>query len=293
MKFYEIAVETTTELSELVAYILQEVTGQSVAIYDSTDLEKLNIEYIEQGVTQSGCVVKGYLGIDEIDKVELIKQELIKANLASNLNVVCKDDVEYLDKWKEYFTPIDIDNLTVVPYGYKGKICKEPIFIDTCLAFGTGQHETTSMCLSFLQKINCQGKTALDIGCGSGILSVAVCKLGAKQVVAVDYDDEAVNTTLKNAKINHFDQQIIVKNSNLLEKVEGKFDIVMANITIDILSKLKDSLPKVLKKDSLVIFSGILTTQLDKLYSVFNLSKLDTISQGEWSATLLINKWDN
>jgi ribosomal protein L11 methyltransferase len=149
--------------------------------------------------------------------------------------------------------------------------------LDPGLAFGTGTHSTTSLCLTWLEKITLTQKTLIDFGCGSGILGLAALKLGGKHVFAVDIDEQALIATENNAAANNIDktQISISKPDELFEKV----DILIANILLKTLIKLKSNFIKLIKENGLLVVSGILACQTDELIeeykSDFNLSSIE------------------
>ena len=158
--------------------------------------------------------------------------------------------------------------------------------IDPGMAFGSGEHESTKMCLEFLQEIKIQGKSVVDVGCGSGILALAAKALGAGDIEAYDIDDLAVTAAKNNAKENGF-EDIKIENSNLLEKSYKTFDVVLANITSEVLKILAKDLRRHVNKDGIVIISGILEILEHDVLSAFtklDFEVMDRKHKGEWVA---------
>ena len=156
------------------------------------------------------------------------------------------------------------------------------------MAFGTGLHETTNLCIEQLQQLQLDNKSVLDIGCGSGILSVASSKLGAKEVFATDIDPLAVEATLDNAELNKISNINAVEGS-LLDKVDKKYDVVIANILLNVLDILIPDLPKALEKDGIFICSGLINSQRDKIVNILEKNNLEIVEiseKGEWISVI-------
>ncbi len=151
------------------------------------------------------------------------------------------------------------------------------------LAFGTGRHESTKIAAKLLTELNLKEKSVLDIGCGSGILSVLSKKIGARYVKAVDSEPQAIEKTRETAKLN--ETEIDVSLSDLLQNVEGKYDIIIANILPEVLKKLLIQLPKVLKRESNIIFSGIYDEEHNTMKEVISKYSFKIIKEEE------LNNW--
>ena len=168
---------------------------------------------------------------------------------------------DWANEWKKYYKPTKVGkNFIIKPTWEEYNLSENEVMIelDPGMAFGTGTHETTALCLEALEKIDLKDKTVFDIGSGSGILSVGALKLGAKQVEAVDIDILGVEATLDNAKLNKVEDRIIVHHGDLCEKLTSKADVIVANILAHILVKLLDDISKFIKTDGIFIGSGII-----------------------------------
>ena len=158
--------------------------------------------------------------------------------------------------------------------------------LDPGLAFGTGTHETTRLCLELLEKYINSNVNVLDVGCGSGILSIASILLGAKSATGVDIDELAVKTALENAKINNVNNKINAVCGNLTEKISGKFGIIVANIVADVIIDLNKSIKNYMNENSIYLMSGIIESYKDNvllsLESEFNI--LDIKTENGWVA---------
>lgn len=173
---------------------------------------------------------------------------------------------DWINNWKKYFKPIPVgEKLLIRPiweddFDAQGRTVLD---LEPGLAFGTGTHETTRLCLELLEKYVQPDCEFLDMGCGSGILSVAALLLGAKSAVGVDIDPLAVKTAIENAANNGVEEQFTGICGNLAEKVSGKFNVIAANIVADIVILLSKDAPKFLYSDSVYIVSGIIDTRED------------------------------
>ena len=155
------------------------------------------------------------------------------------------------------------------------------------MAFGTGEHETTSMCLELLQEYLKEGDTVVDVGCGSGILGIAALKLGAKFAYMTDIDYVAVKSATHNCERNGVADRAKVALSDLLENADVCGEVMTANITADILCRLCDSIPKNLKEGGTLILSGIIAPKLEQVISAYEaagLTKIRQLHKGEWFA---------
>ncbi|ANQ53305.1 ribosomal protein L11 methyltransferase [Thermosipho sp. 1063] len=150
------------------------------------------------------------------------------------------------------------------------------------LAFGTGLHDTTKLAASFLKEYLRPGMDVLDLGCGSGILSILSKKLGANRVLGVDNDPLAVESALENVKKNNGDVEI--RKSDLFKNVDGKYDLIVSNIIAEILIEALEDMPKYLKKDGIVILSGIIDSKLD-LFKHLNI--IEHRRKNEWNALVI------
>ncbi|MEG1706940.1 MAG: 50S ribosomal protein L11 methyltransferase [Clostridia bacterium] len=299
MIFNEIAISTTTEASELVADILESVTGEGVCIYDKNDLNIPQWDYVEDGLMESygeEVIVKGFCIPQKLSetlnavKSPLQNITLNKGSLSISIGEI--DGDEWVTSWKKYFLPIDIGNIVVCPKWLtptSEQSAKTVVYLDTGIAFGTGQHETTSMCLSLMQQNNFVGKSVLDVGCGSGILGITAGKLGAKEVLLIDIDKQASDIATENIATNKLADICSAKCGDLVKDVNKKYDFVLANLTADILKFLSVGIASVAYSGTVVILSGILSTRLQEvvtLYTDIGLNFIQALQKGEWSACI-------
>ena len=304
MKYYEITVDTTSEASELVADILTEAGSNGIGIYDPKDLLELSAngviwDYMDEHLINDDgkAQVKGYFPVDVFESVKALideKLEFLRLNCpfdfgSLDISKTVVDDNDWVESWKENYKPIHAGRVTIVPQwiDYEPQESEYVVKIDPGMAFGTGEHESTKMCLQLLQALGVEGKSVIDIGTGSGILALASAKLGAKFVEAYDIDDNAVKSAKDNASLNGFSDKLKIDNANLLDKTTGKFDIVLANITADVLITLSATLGDYLKTGGIVIISGIILKRENDVKSAFineGYEIIERVNMGEWVA---------
>ena len=178
-------------------------------------------------------------------------------------------DQDWVKKSQSQFSPIYIDQtLCIRPSWHDSPLPDMPtLTIDPGMAFGTGSHETTQLCLAYLCSESVSGKTVLDYGCGSGILALSAAKLGAKKVCGIDIDLQAVEVASQNAKTNSLEDSCVFKATE--EPVGGYFDIVVANILSSPLKMLAPLISQYLHLDSGLALSGILRSQSDEVIEAY------------------------
>ena len=308
MKFIELTVHTTSEGSELVADIFWNYTNYGVTVCDVNDIIALQNDkrtfwdYMDDELTAEGSdvLVKCFLPLDIAEEnVRSIRADLEALRERSagfvelgSLESTCReiDGDDWIDVWKKHFRPIHIGGRVVVCpewIAYEPAAGEVVIKLDSNMAFGTGEHETTSMCLELLQETMKEGDTMIDVGCGSGILGIAGVKLGAKFAYLTDIDYVAVKSATHNAALNGVQDKVKVALSDLLEKADVRGEIMTANITADILCRLAGSIPKNLKEGGTLILSGIIEPKLAQViqtYEGLGLQKICQKRKGEWFA---------
>lgn len=302
MKWIEVQIKTTTEAEEAVANILYELGVGGLAIEDPNDVlafakNEDDWDYIDPNLLKQdfeGVIIKGYFPESEdlIDKIELIKQNVEKIpqyNLDKGLGEVTTTEVyekDWAESWKKYYKPKKIgEKIVVKPTWEKYKESSGEIIVelDPGMAFGTGTHETTTMCIRALEKHVRPESTIFDIGCGSGILSIAAAKLGGKKVIGVDLDELPVKVSKENVKLNKVSDVVEIRRGNLLDVVDEKADIIVSNIIAEIIVDLTSDITPYLKGDSIFISSGIIIEKIDMVvdalskegFKVLEISKMN------------------
>lgn len=306
--FKEITVKTTHEGSELIADILSEYSSEGVFIEDKEDVKYLeNLgktwDYIDDKAVfcESFVTVKGYVKENDENAVKEISERLKKLKKECPFGLgelsVAVSDLDgdlWKEKWKENFKPIKFGKITVVPawMEYKPEKGELPVYIGSDMAFGTGEHETTALCIEKLQKYVTAGSVVLDVGTGSGILGIAAARLNAKKVVMTDIDECSVKAAKDNLELNGVkNAEVYLKN--LLDDNTVKGDIIVANIMAEILISFADGIKNNLSDDAVVILSGILTDREDKVIAAYKkqgFTLIEKEERGEWSVVVL--RWE-
>lgn len=277
MKWSEISIHTTQEAVEAVSNILHEAGAGGVVIEDPYELTKerkssfgeiyqLNPDdYPEEGV-----IIKAYLPVNSFlgETVNEIKQainSLMLYNIDLGKNSITISEVneeEWATAWKKYYNPVKIsEKFTIVPtWETYERVSSDELIIelDPGMAFGTGTHPTTVMCIQSLEKCVKQGDLVIDVGTGSGILSIAAAMLGAKSVKALDLDPVAVDSAKLNVKLNKVQHVVSVSQNNLLDNIKEPVDVIVANILAEIILRFIDDAYHLLEKDGFFITSGII-----------------------------------
>jgi len=314
MKFIELTVRTTSEGSELIADIFWRYTSYGVAISDVKDVIALQKDkttywdYMDDDIVVSenaDVLVKAFIALSDSEKVIPQIREDIEAmrincggalplgSLETTRREVEGDD--WIEIWRKHFRPIRIGSVVVVPewIDYEKAEGEKIVKLDNNMAFGTGEHETTSMCVELLQSYLRPTSVCIDVGCGSGILGIASIKLGAKSALLTDIDPVAVESAKHNARLNGVEDKVTVARANLLDDSSVKGDIMLANITADILENLAPSIPKNLKEGGVLILSGIIDCKLQRVIDVYcaqGLKLEKKLKKGEWNALAFTRK---
>lgn len=277
MKWNEVKVETASEAVEAVANILMEAGASGVAIEDALDIENFQSDQYGEILNKEDftylkeeAIVMAYfpetIFLPEI--VPFIKERVTKLpeyGLAIGKNSVTASEVEesnWATAWKKYYHPVRITRmLTIVP-SWENYQTNDPlekiITLDPGMAFGTGTHPTTSLTLQALETVLRGGETVLDVGTGSGVLSIASKYLGAKDVYAYDLDEVAVRSAKENMDMNEVAKDVHVAANDLLKGIEIESDVIVANILADIILLMIPDAWRLLKQTGSLIVSGII-----------------------------------
>ncbi len=296
MKWYEITVNTTTEGTELIAdaFFSLGCTG-GVKIIDVNDVKDIIAnnkmwDYIDENLLNDSGIAKvsGYASVDEKDRLlaELVEY-LDNENVPyGEINVTEIDDELWLETWKKYYRPIDAGRYVIVPkwlnHSAENRI---KILMDPGMAFGTGEHESTKMCLMLMSETDFENKSVIDVGTGSGILGIGAIKSGAKSCYMCDIDSVAVKAANENAKLNGVDKLVEIKLADLLNERDTSADIVLANLTAGILVRLSQGLGKHVNKGGKLICSGIIHERKKEVIDAFCTSGFTLnkeLAMGEW-----------
>lgn len=304
-KWVEISVLTSREAVEAVCVIFYDNGVGGVAINDPQDIidsqkRPGDWDYIDDKLLPeyTGEVkVRGYLPYSDnikkcVESIKLSVDRLSEYGLDKGKAEVTTREVrekDWANAWKEYYKPFRIgENIVIKPSWEPYDAMPEDIVLelDPGMAFGTGSHETTKMCIEFLQKYVKKGVTVFDLGCGSGILSIAASKLGSDKVYAVDIDEVAVRSSMENIKISGVNN-VYVRQGSLFDVIEGRADVIVANIIADVIIKIADTVPKYLNDGGVFIASGIIKDRAQDVKEALSRNKLDILDikeMGEWVA---------
>ena len=242
--------------------------------------------------------IKGYVQESLFDENAMndVISNFMLPDVTINANIQEAEYKNWNEEWEEAgFERTNInDSITIYDARHddgNGIASGISIGIETKQAFGTGTHETTRMIVSTLLNIDLKGKRVLDCGCGTGILGIAASKLGASEVVGYDIDEWSSENAIHNAELNGVgNMKVMLGDASVLKSVEGKFDVVLANINRNILLADMPAFVSVMADDSLLILSGFYASDVDLLIekaSSLGLSKIDSKSDSEWTCLVL------
>ena len=220
--------------------------------------------------------------------VEFLRERFVSEGVEFRCDIGSVDEKDYAESWKQYYKPLHIgDRIVIVPEWekYEKREGELTVTLDPGMAFGTGSHETTSLCVEALQKAVKPGDRVLDIGCGSGILSVTSLVLGAESVSAFDIDPNAVKVTEENASLNVFSGTLSARTANILEDRtpvrEKKYNVIVANIVADVIIKLCSFIGENLDENGVFITSGIITERRGDVIEAFEANGFEIIEEKE------------
>lgn len=317
MKWLELTVSTTDEGADIVAARLSMLGINEVSVVQGHDaVERIMNEtvkywdYADDAALDKKPAVQAYLaivpendGIEEKVRASMAELKTIEPEIGIDLGTLAVetkevDEEDWANNWKAYFKPISVgDKLLVCPTWEKAEDTgdRAVLRIDPGMAFGTGNHHTTRMCLELIEKYMKKGASVIDIGCGSGILSASAVLMGAEDAVAIDIDPVATKVAAETAELNGIDLMKytvytgdVLTDKQIREAVtKKKFDVVLANIVANVIIALAPLVPKLMHRDSVFISSGIIDDRLDDVVAALeeNGLKVNEIRVGDdWRA---------
>jgi len=274
MEWTELVIKVSSKDAEMVSDILQMASPAGIYIEDYSDMdaEMENfgpIEIIDEellNMDRENALVHMYIEPDENpeEAVIFVTERFSAENIEAEIQLKPIKEEDWANNWKQYFKPIEIGKKLVIKPTWEsydnteGRIILE---IDPSMSFGSGQHETTQLCMGFLEGYVDENTQMLDVGTGSGILSVEALLLGAKSVTAVDIDPLSVRVAKENAVLNKVDDKFTVFKADLTNGVVGKYNLITANIVADIIIRLLDDIERIITEDGILIASGIISTR--------------------------------
>ncbi len=276
MNWTEITIKVAKENTDLAAAIANMTVPYGIYIEDYSDLEEMAEEIAHINLIDESLLAKDrnvsliHIYISECDNalesLEFLKERFNAENISFTIDDKGVDDKDWNENWKKYFHVSEIgEKLVIVPSWeeYDNKDGRVELHIDPGAAFGTGTHATTSLCLSLLENYICETTTMLDIGTGSGILSIASVLLGAKSAIGIDIDAQSVKTAKENAEINNIADNCEFIVGDLTDKISGKYNVICANIVADVIIKLFCDVENFLEQNGVFIISGIIDIRKD------------------------------
>jgi ribosomal protein L11 methyltransferase len=222
---------------------------------------------------EEGVIMKAYLPVNSFlgETVEGIKEAINNLLLfdidlgLNNISISEVNEEEWATAWKKYYNPVKIsEKFTIVPtWETYEPVCSDEkiIELDPGMAFGTGTHPTTVLCIQAIERTVQPDDKVIDVGTGSGVLSIAAAMMDAQEVLALDLDDVAVESAKLNIKLNKVHPRVTVKQNNLLNNVEGPVNVVVANILAEVIVRFTDDVYRVLENGGTFISSGIISTK--------------------------------
>lgn len=309
MKWDKYTIETTTEAEDYISCTLADLGIEGIEIEDNvplseSDTSKMFIDILPELPPDQGIgYVSFYLeaGEDHSEKLKEVAEALEEmrsyVNIGSGKITSSEtEDIDWMNNWKEFFHSFTIDDILIKPtweeldQADQDKILIE---IDPGISFGTGKHETTQLCIHQLRKYMKDGDEVLDVGCGSGILSIVSLKLGAGHLTGTDIDEDCITSTYENFEVNHLSREQgdfyvgnLIDDTGLQEKVgTEKYDVVVANILADVIIPMAPVIPARLKKDGVFITSGIIDFKENEVREAIEkagMTIVEVTHQGEW-----------
>jgi len=309
LKWNKFTVKTTTEAEDIISSTLMDLGVEGVEIQDKvplteSDKKQMFVDILPEVQQDDNIAYLSFYIDSEVDAKELLEniknefEELRSFMDIGECSIVESqtEDKDWINNWKQYFKQFTVDDILIKPSWEEVKPEdreKLMIQIDPGTAFGTGMHETTQLCIRQLKKYITPTTKLLDVGCGSGILSIVSLKIGAESALGLDIDPNAISASKENAEVNHIPEdkfEIMIGNILEDEKVQEsagyeKYDIVVANILADVLIPLTPIILKNLKSGGYYITSGIIDMKEEEVVAAVKKNGLEVVEvthQGEW-----------
>lgn len=309
MKWDKFTIETTTEAEDFISSELADLGIEGIEIEDNVplsaaDTSKMFIDILPELPPDEGVgYVSFYLEAGEDHTAKLAEVKAVLEEMRAYINVGAgkitatqTEDIDWMNNWKEFFHAFTIDDILIKPTWEEVDAADEDkilIEIDPGISFGTGKHETTQLCIRQLRKYMKAGDEVLDVGCGSGILSIVSLKLGAGHLTGTDIDDDCITSTWDNFAVNRLDRSQgdfyvgnLIDDTTLQETVGTEcYDIVVANILADVIIPMAPVIPARLKEGGVFITSGIIDFKEQAVRTAIEeagMTVLEVTHQGEW-----------
>ena len=309
MKWKKFTIKTTTQAEDFISAMLNELGIDGIEIEDNIPLSEedqkgMFIDFPPELPEDKGISKVSFYLEESEDTATLLEQ--VEAGLEEQRKFVEigegtitqseTEDVDWINNWKQFFQSFYIDDILIKPTWEELKEEDKDKFlieIDPGVSFGTGKHETTQLCIRQIRKYMNEGDKVLDVGCGSGILSIVALKLGASHVVGTDLDENCMTSTYENMAVNHLDKELgefyvgnLIDDTALQKQVgTEEYDIVVANILADVIIPMAPVIPARLKENGIFITSGIIDFKENEVKAAIEaagLTVLEINHQGEW-----------
>lgn len=304
MDWSEIIIITNVQYYDTVTSIAQMVS-EGIYIEDYSNIEEVvaeisHIDLIDDDLlNKDRSIIKVHIYLNAFvnvtETIEYLKNRLENEDIKFEMKTDILRESDWANNWKKYYKPFNVgEKLLIKPEWEKtdknGRIILE---ISPGLAFGTGTHESTKMCLEYIEKYIKKDMKVLDIGCGSGILGIAALLLGAKSSFGVDIDPLAVKVAKENGVLNNFSQpEYIIEQGNLLKEINEKYNLICANIVADVICGISSGIINHMESDAYFISSGIIIEKLPLVLESFNkycLNIIDVKEENGWAAVVAKN----
>ena len=315
MVWTKLTIDTTVEAVDILSAFLDDLGVEGIMIEDNVPLTEEDkkamfvdiplIEGEDDGTAKVSCFIDDSFDLDTLKAdivAELTRLEEFIPVGTKDISLSNTEDKDWINNWKQFFKPFRLyDNIVIKPTWEELEDTKDGdmiVEIDPGIAFGTGSHETTKLCIGQLKKYLKQGDTVFDVGSGSGILSIISVMLGAGFVHGMDIDDVAVRASIENREVNHMtEEQLVLTCGNLLagddvaaqmalEVNKGeKYDIVVANILADVIIPLSGVIRPFLKEDGYFITSGIINMKEEAVKEALlsnGFEIIDVVHMNDW-----------
>lgn len=310
MNWTEVKIYTTTAGIDPLTGSMLDLGLQGFMIEDAQDFDEFlhdttpHWDYVDQAVMEKmkdceTCVTI-YVADNPQGMEELMQVRQILARLKAQdpdgkygrleLEMKDVDEEDWSNAWKKYYHPVQVgEHLVVCPSweAYDRQPDDVVLTLNPGMAFGTGTHDTTRLCMELLEKYITPQDTVLDVGCGSGILAITAALLGANKIIGCDIDEVAVKVAGENAALNGVQDRIAFHQGDLTSQVEGSFQIICANIVADVIIRLSEDVGRYLAKDGIFITSGIIDTREQDVLNALEQNGFQVIERrtsGGWVA---------
>lgn len=292
MQWTELTVKVNHKDMDVASDILSFAAEGGIYVEDYSSLEDDVFEVIPWGMIDDELLEKNREEVlihiyikPEVSPVEVkafIDERLNTAGINHQTELVLKEEDEWLNNWRQYYQPIEVgENLLIQPV-FRDEVKdtdRTVIKIEPGLAFGTGNHESTRLCLESVEKYTKKGMRVLDVGCGSGILGIASVLLGAEEAYGVDIDETAVRIANENAELNEVVGKFTAECGDLTEHTKGKFNLVLANIVADVIISLTENIKTYMAEDATFVMSGIIDTREQDVLAALDKNSFDIIER--------------